>query len=40
LLLARRSVMLQLVGRVGRGCANRPEDVKAAHAKLVAIGTW
>ena len=30
--------MLPLVGRVGRRCVNRPEDVRAVHAQLVAIG--
>jgi hypothetical protein len=27
-----------LVDRVGRGCVNRPEDVRAVHARLVEIG--
>jgi hypothetical protein len=30
--------MLRLVDRVGRRCKNRPEDVSAVHARLVAIG--
>jgi D-alanyl-D-alanine carboxypeptidase-like protein len=30
--------MMKITNRVGRGCVNSPEDVKAVHARLVEIG--